>query len=54
MLKGSARTGDALDGIHGVPGLSGPPNLYGVDCSARVSMQGVLSGAPMSRYGALS
>ena len=78
VLKGGFWIGDILDGIHGALGLKGPrnktitldktPNVYVVDCTARVSSHGgyrktahyyehwkeVLSGAPMSRYDELS
>jgi esterase/lipase superfamily enzyme len=78
VLKGGFWIGDILDGIHSALGLRGPrskaitldktPNVYVVDCTARVSSHGgyrktsqfyehwkeVLSGAPVSRYGELS
>ena len=78
VLKGGFWIGDVLDGIHPALGLKGPrskavtlektPNVYVVDCTARVNTHGgyrkasqyyehweaVLSGAPMSRYDELS
>lgn len=78
VLKGGFWIGDVLDGVHAALGLKGPrnkkitldktPNVYAVDCTARVTTHGgyrqtsryyghwkdVLSGAPMSRYDELS
>jgi hypothetical protein len=78
VLKGGFWIGDVLDGSHAALGLRGPrnkaitlaktPNVYVVDCAARVDCHGgyrkssqyyehwkeVLSGAPMSRYDELS
>lgn len=77
VLRKSYPLGDAADGIRPALGLRGPrskpvtlskcPNVYVVDCSARVDSHGAyrhvtqflehwkagLSGAPLERYGAL-
>lgn len=74
VLGGAFWIGDILDGIHPALGLKGPrskpitlaqtPNLYVVDCSARINTHGgyrmskqyydhwklVLAGGPMNRY----
>lgn len=78
VLKTGFWIGDVLDGVHAALGLKGPrskvvtlektPNVYVVDCSARVKAHGgyrhapqyyehwqeVLGGGPMNRYGELS
>lgn len=78
VLKTGFWIGDVLDGVHPALGLKGPrsktttlektPNVYVVDCSARVDSHGgyrktpqyyahwksVLAGGPMSRYDELS
>lgn len=77
VLRKAYPLGDAADGVRPALGLKGPrskpttlakcPNLYVVDCSARVDSHGAyrhvaqfhshwklaLSGAPLPRYGAL-
>ena len=78
VLGGAFWIGDILDGIHPALGLKGPrnknitlqntPNVYVVDCSARIDSHGgyrsctqyydhwkdVLAGGPMERYDELS
>jgi hypothetical protein len=78
VLKSGFWVGDVVGGIHAALGLKGPrskavtlektPNVYVVDCSARVKTHGgyrlapeyfahwneILEGGPVNRYGELS